>query len=292
MTNTKSAPTRSAPTRAVRTELVAVRDTQLYVEDTGAGPALLFIHGMCGDAHVWHGQVQRLSERFRCISYDRRGHSRSPRGEAAQSVETHADDAAALIQKLGVRPVVVGSSGGARIGVELARRHPELLMGAVLSEPPIPSLITDGGATLLSDIAAAVQPALEEGGPRAGVDAFFDYICPGLWTTLAEAAKEPYRANADMMLAEFSGPAYQLHPADLPRINVPALIMHGDQSHRAFAAIARVLANGMPHSRLHTVEGSGHVIYAEQPDQFAITVADFAATLTARSGLRGRAPNH
>jgi pimeloyl-ACP methyl ester carboxylesterase len=280
MTNTERAPTPSAPARTVRTELVAVRDTQLYVEDAGAGPTLLFIHGMCGGAHVWHGQIQRLSDRFRCISYDRRGHTRSPRGEAAESVETHAEDAAVLIQTLDVRPVLVGSSGGARIGVELARRHPELLMGAVLSEPPIPSLISDAGATFLSDIAAVVRPAIAEGGPRAGVDAFFGYLCPGLWTRLAEAEKERYRANADMMLAELAGPAYQLDPADLPRIDVPALVMHGDLSHPAFAAIARVLANGMPRARLHAVEGSGHVVYVEQPDQFASTVQDFAAALS------------
>jgi pimeloyl-ACP methyl ester carboxylesterase len=198
MANTEVATTPSANNQTVRTQMVAVRDTQLYVEHAGEGPTLLFIHGMCGDAHVWHGQVRRLSARFHCVSYDRRGHSRSPGGEAPQSVETHAEDAAALIRTLGVRPVVVGSSGGARIGFELARRHPELLSGAVLSEPPIPSLV-DEGASLLSDIAAAVRPAVAEGGPRAGVDAFFSLICPGLWSTLDELEKEPYLANAEMM---------------------------------------------------------------------------------------------
>jgi pimeloyl-ACP methyl ester carboxylesterase len=77
-----------------------------------------------------------------------------------------------------------------------------------------------------------------------------------------------------MMLAELR--TYQLHPADLPEISVPALILRGDLSHPAFAAIARVLADGLPHAQLHLVEGSGHVIYAERPDEFARAVIDFA----------------
>ena len=40
--------------------IIAVRDTTIYYEQAGHGPALLFIHGMCGDAAVWAGQVQRL----------------------------------------------------------------------------------------------------------------------------------------------------------------------------------------------------------------------------------------
>ena len=259
--------------------MIAVRDTHLYVQDVGAGPVLLFIHGMCGNAHVWEGQVQRLADRFRCITYDRRGHSRSPRGQAPESVQAHAEDAAALIRALGVRPIVVGSSGGARIGVELARQHADLLAAAVLSEPPIPSLAPEIGATFLSEIAAVVKPAVSAGGPRAAVDAFFAAVCPGLWSALDQAGKEPYRANAEMMLAEFAGPPYDLHPADLACVDVPTLILHGDLSHPMFPAVARVLAEAVSHARLRQIVGSGHVTYAERPDDFARAVAELADAL-------------
>jgi pimeloyl-ACP methyl ester carboxylesterase len=257
------------------TNMIAVRDTDLYVEQAGTGPTLLFIHGMCGDADVWRGQVQRLSDRFHCVAYDRRGHSRSARGEAAESVPTHVEDAAALIRTLGVRPTVVGSSGGARIGVELARRYPDLLTGAVLSEPPIPSLAPELGQSFLSDIAATVKPAVAAGGPPAAVDAFFSAVCPGLWSTLDDTGKQRYRANAEMMLAEFAGPTYELRPDELPQIEVPMLVMHGDLSHPMFPAVARVLAHGVPHAQLRQITGSGHVTYAEQPEQFAGAVSGF-----------------
>jgi pimeloyl-ACP methyl ester carboxylesterase len=121
-------------------------------------------------------------------------------------VETHAADAAALIEALGLgRPIVVGSSGGARIAVELARSRPELLSGAVFSEPPIFSRVPDAGKAFMAEIAAAVRPAAERDGPRAAVDTFFPLVCPGLWSTLEEDKKDRYRANGRMMLAEFCG---------------------------------------------------------------------------------------
>lgn len=82
-----------------------------------------------------------------------------------------------------------------------------------------------------------------------------------------------------MMLAEFAGPSYELDAADLPHINVPTLFLHGNLSHPMFPAVARVLANGVPHARLCQVVGSGHVTYAERPDEFAQAVADFVTAL-------------
>ena len=79
---------------------IAVRDTTIYYEQAGQGPALLFIHGMCGDARVWAGQAGRLAGRFSCVSFDRRGHTRSAPGTEPESVATHAADAAALIEAL------------------------------------------------------------------------------------------------------------------------------------------------------------------------------------------------
>jgi len=258
---------------------IEIRDTTLYYESTGDGTPLLFIHGMCGDADVWRGQVRRLADRFRCITYDRRGHTRSAMGDRAESVPTHAEDAAALITWLGVRPIVVSSSGGARIAVELSRHHPDLPAGAVLSEPPIFSLNPSVGDALVAELGAVVGPIAAREGPRAAVDAFFARICPGLWSALDEAAKDRYRANAHMMLAEFDGPHYHLSVDDLSAIAVPALVIAGTTSHPALRSIARVLAHGLPDARFVELHGSGHVTYAERPDEFARAVAAFATEL-------------
>jgi 3-oxoadipate enol-lactonase len=262
---------------------IPVRDTTIYYERVGQGPALLFIHGMCGDARVWAGQVERLAGRFSCVTYDRRGHTRSGLGAEPESVATHAADAAALIEALELaHPVLVGSSGGARIAVELARTRPGLLAGAVFSEPPIFSLAPAAGQAFMTEVATAVRPAAESGGTPAAVDAFFRLVCPGLWSRLDETARDRYRANGPMMLAEFASPPYQFGREDATGIAVPCLVVAGTESHPALRAIATTLVRALPDARFVELAGSGHVTYAERPDEFAQAVAAFATEITIR----------
>lgn len=259
---------------------IQVQDVTIHYEQTGSGRPLLFVHGMCGDADVWRSQLDRLSPYFTCIAYDRRGHSRSTLGTEPESVETHAADAAALIEALGLTdPVVVGSSGGARIAVELARTRPDLLAAAVLSEPPIMTLDPAAGKALMDSVSTAVRPAAESGGPRAAVDAFFAALCPGLWSTLDEPRKDRYRDNAPMLFADVTAPTYQFTVADAAAITLPCLVLGGTISHPALRTIAATLAAALPHGRLLELDGSGHVTYAERPDEFAAAVAAFATDL-------------
>src|SRR5207248_7238692 len=178
-----------APTRRMTIDVQA-NGTTLYAEQTGDGPSLVFVHGMCGDGRVWADQVNRLADRFRCTTYDRRGHTRSPRTDVAETVELHADDLAGLIVALDLAPTtVVGSSGGARITLDLIRRYPHLVRGAVLSEPPVGALAPELFAGMIAEVAPAVQQAAETEGPRAAVDAFFAALCPGLWSQIGEPRK-------------------------------------------------------------------------------------------------------
>jgi pimeloyl-ACP methyl ester carboxylesterase len=243
---------------------------------------MLFIHGMAGDASVWADQMQRLSPYFHCVAYDRRGHSRSPLGHITQrTVELHADDAAQLIVELGLAPcIVVGSSGGARVALDVLRRYPRLIKGAVLSEPPVSALAPDGGKSFVAQIKPAVEAAVARGGPRAAVDAFFDIMCPGLWRALPEARREvPYRANAAEVLADLAMPPYQIARADLAQVRVPCLMLRGSESDPTLRTITGILAESIPGAQLVELAGSGHVTYFEQPIAFAAAVHAFAEHL-------------
>jgi pimeloyl-ACP methyl ester carboxylesterase len=249
-----------------------VNGTRLYYETSGSGTPVLFIHGMCGDAHVWRGQVELLSPVLRCITYDRRGHTRSPLGDIEQrTVELHADDAAGLIRALSIEPcLLVGSSGGARIGVDLIRRYPELFTAAVLSEPPIFGLDPEqGGRQIMADLQPPLEAAFRRNDPRAAVDAFFDYMCPGLWGKIDDAAKEPYRANHGELLPDLQMPQYQISVEDLQRITVPCTIVSGSESHPVLRRVAKVIADALPSGSFVELAGVGHVTYAEAPEEFA-----------------------
>lgn len=266
---------------------VNVNGTQLYYEEAGEGQSLLFVHGMCGDASVWADQVRRLSPHFRCVTYDRRGHSHSPLGQVAQrTVELHADDAAQLIMELGLAPcIVVGSSGGARVAVDLVRRYPRLVKGAALSEPPLTALDPDGGKAFVTHMKPAIDAAVARGGPRAAVDAFFEIICPGLWRALPEERRDnPYRANAAELFGDLAMPLYQISRADLAQIHVPCLVIRGSESDPELRTIAGIVAESIPGAHLVELQGSGHVTYFEKPEEFADAVESFARELSSKAG--------
>lgn len=262
---------------------IAINGTPLYYEEKGKGPPLLFIHGMCGDARVWSDQMERLSTRFRCIAYDRRGHTRSPIGQITErTVQLHANDAAGLINELGIALcLLVGSSGGARIGFDVVRRYPHLVTGAILSEPPLFALDMAGGKAFFTEIKPALDKAMAAGGPRAAVDAFFGIVCPGLWNSLSEEIRNRYRDNHVELFGDLQTPRYEVSIKDLSRINRPCLIIRGSKSHPALRNVAQILAKHIPGAGFLELSGSGHVTYYEKPAEFASAVLSFAESLKA-----------
>jgi pimeloyl-ACP methyl ester carboxylesterase len=269
---------------------VDVNDTTLYFDRAGDGPAILFVHGMCGDADVWADQARRLEDRYTCVRYDRRGHSRSARGEeAAVSDSLHADDAAALIGALDLAPcLLVGSSGGAAIAVEVALRYPQLLRAAVCSEPPLFCLDRDAGQAVMNEVVPHVEKATADGGLRAGVDAFFSLLCPGLWAILDEDRKDRYRDNADIGFTDLRSPSLGATPDDLASVRLPVLVLAGDRSHPSLRSVTHRLASVLTDARFVELADCGHVTYAEQPDAFAEAVSAFAAETDARKRRAAR----
>ena len=263
---------------------VDISDISLYYERVGDGPTILFVHGIFGDADAWTDQAARLSDRYTCVRYDRRGYTRSTRGSATVTDALHADDAAALIETLGLAPcLVVGSSSGAAITVDVALRHRRLLRGVVLSEPPLFSVYPDAGQALMSEVGPRIDEAMATGGPPEGVDAFMSTVCPGLWSTVGDDRKADYRANAEIGFTDLQSPSLDTTPADLAAIALPALVLSGSESHPSFRSVAHQLAAALPDARFVELEESGHVTYAERPDEFENAVRVFATELDRRT---------
>jgi pimeloyl-ACP methyl ester carboxylesterase len=108
----------------------------LYYEDAGEGIPILLIHPAGATASTWGTAIEELARIGRVIAYDRRGYSRSG-GEPARSMSTHTADAAAILEQLRTPPaVVVGTSAGAAIAVDVAVRRPDLVQAVVAHEFP------------------------------------------------------------------------------------------------------------------------------------------------------------
>jgi pimeloyl-ACP methyl ester carboxylesterase len=168
---------------AVDVRTVKVPGATLHTETRGTGPVLLLITGGPTDAGVFTDLAGRLADRYTVVSYDQRGHSRSPlEGEPEDiPVSLHADDAAAVLEAAGDESAYVyGNSGGGTIGLELVVRHPDLLRTMVAHEPPLMELLPDAERWRASFRqvdetyrAAGAFPAMgvfgaavEEGGPK------------------------------------------------------------------------------------------------------------------------------
>ncbi len=127
--------------------ILKVPGAQLYYEVHGSGPVLLLIPGGPADAGVFAGLAGFLANRYTVVLYDPRGNSRSVLDGPPedQRMDIHGDDAAQLLAALSGGPAyVLGSSGGAQIGLNLAARYPDRVHTLVAHEPPCLELLPDG----------------------------------------------------------------------------------------------------------------------------------------------------
>jgi pimeloyl-ACP methyl ester carboxylesterase len=111
-----------------------INGADLHVEDTGgAGPAIVFSHGLLWSTTQWRFQVAAFRGSHRCIAYDHRGQGKSEVTESGYDMDTLTEDAAALIDRLRAAPAhFVGLSMGGFVGMRLAARRRELLRSLVL----------------------------------------------------------------------------------------------------------------------------------------------------------------
>jgi pimeloyl-ACP methyl ester carboxylesterase len=115
---------------------------KLHFQRVGEGPDLVMVHGMTGNLAVWHLQiVPALSEHFRILTYDLRGHGYSDVSPSGYSPDDMAADLLDLLDALEIeRPVIVGHSFGADIALYLAARAPERVSEVIAIEAALPAL--------------------------------------------------------------------------------------------------------------------------------------------------------
>jgi pimeloyl-ACP methyl ester carboxylesterase len=129
-------------------EKVLNEGAEIYCERRGNGPILLLIHGAMEDAGYYSSAADILADKFTVISYDRRCNSRSSGDRSNDmTVAQQARDAASIIKAKGNgKAVVVGRSGGAIIGLELAATMPEMISFLIAFEAPVIEMLPEGDA--------------------------------------------------------------------------------------------------------------------------------------------------
>ena len=251
----------------------------LYYEDVGEGAPILLIHPAGSTASTWGAVVEELARLGRVISYDRRGYARSG-GYPVRTTVTHTADAAAILESLEAVPaVVVGTSAGAAIAVDLAVRRPELVRAVVAHEFPwrysrhlpsasqVAALVKIGSYAFAGRTIKAAETLLRSAyAYRDGGSA---------WDAFPEEWRQAARDNADAALADFRS-SIGVHPAaaDLSTVELPVVCSYGARSPRHMAGLVRALASAIPGATTREIEGAGHAAPFDAPSNFVQAIAE------------------
>jgi pimeloyl-ACP methyl ester carboxylesterase len=257
---------------------VTVNGTELYYEVRGAGPPVLLVMGGTGDGGHFDKLADLLADEFMVISYDRRGNGRSPvpAGWHTTSPEEQADDAAALLDALGVGPAAVfGTSSGGVFALLLLIRHPDAVRGLILHEPGLFALLDDLDA-VRAPVRALIQAGMEAGGPPAAVERFWCYMMGNEgWNRLIPELRERLRAGAATFVGVELGTYERYLPDDqtLAAIAVPVRLLVSADGPPFLAEIASRLGKRLG-VKVASTPGR-HDAYSEYPSELAETMRRF-----------------
>jgi len=261
-----------------------VNRVQLHYRCSGAGEALILVHGSWVDGDVWSSVVPRLSPSLEVVTYDRRGHTRSSCPPGQGSIHDDVGDLAALIEALAVGPAhVAGASLGGSICLRLAAARPELLQSVAAHEPPLFDLL-DGEDTELSALRrrlGAVAERLEAGDAEGGARIYFDQIAetPGGWEGLDRARRDALLGNAPTYLDQCRDPeAIGIDADRLAAYGGPVLLTYGDRRPPLFRRIVEMVAAELPAARTELIPGAAHDPQVTHAEAYVERIEGFLRT--------------
>jgi pimeloyl-ACP methyl ester carboxylesterase len=258
---------------------------KLYFEETGSGRPILFIHEFSGDYRAWELQVRYFSRRYHCITFNARGYPPSdvPDNVEKYSQERAVDDAVNVLNHLKIdKAHIVGLSMGGfaalNYGVHYPDRALSLTIGAagMGAEPDkstqfkqevevVAKRWESEGAKKFAPIygSGPGREQLEAKDPR-GFKEFIDQL----------SEHDPKGAALTLRGVQMRRPSPFDLKAELERMTVPTLIIHGDED-RSCLGTGAFMKRTIPSAGLMVFPKTGHTINLEEPGLFNFALQDF-----------------
>lgn len=239
---------------------------QAYQADDPDRWPLALIHGAGGDHLSWPSQLRRLSG-YRVYTPDLPGHGKS-KGRGLQSIDSYGEAAATGLRELALPKVfLAGHSMGGGIALWLGLHHPELVRALILIST---------GARLPVNLSLIEELATQVGFPTA-VDKITSWsFSSQVEPALVENVKRQMLTTRPSVLAGDFRACDRFDLSDrLTEIQVPTLILVGDEDKMTPERFAEELAEGIPGAELAVIRGAGHMLPLEQPEEVASVVKGF-----------------
>jgi pimeloyl-ACP methyl ester carboxylesterase len=241
----------------------------------GSGPPLFLIHGIGASRHSWDGLVRELRGEFRCISYDLRGHGRSPVPPPPYTLDDLVDDLEALRAELGIeRAHFAGHSLGGMIGPAYARRYPGRVLSLGLYSTAA-FRTADDSAKVRGVVAAmrakGIAPVLETLKDRWFTPEFAAR-CPEV---IARRMQQVLDTDPAVFLSVFDIYAETEMAPWLGEVAASSLVLTGENDGGCNPRLNREIATALPHAELVLLPVLRHAILLEAPDQVASPVLAF-----------------
>ncbi|MBB4967239.1 alpha/beta fold hydrolase [Saccharothrix violaceirubra] len=240
----------------------------VHYDVRGTGDPLLLIAGQSNSRHWWDWVRPYFAESFTTIAFDHRGTGASDKPEGDYSTVMFAEDARAVLDDLGVgRAHVYGTSMGGRAAQWLAALHPSRVERLVLG-------CTSPGGPHGFERGPEVRKALAQPDRGKALQALIDLMYTPGWngpySTVGDPDMPPYARRAHLLASA----AHNGWDA-LAAIKAPTLVVHGSDDEFNPTANAPLIADRVPDSRLHLIEGARHAYFEEFHGEAGPLVADF-----------------
>lgn len=239
----------------------------------GLAPPLVFINSLGSDLRIWDGLMADFAERCALLRYDKRGHGLSDCPPGPYTLRDHTDDLVGLLDQVQASAaILIGVSVGGLIALDFAHQYPERVKALVLC---------DTGAKIgTADYWTERATAVRQGGlaPLAPM-----ILARWFSNAFAVSAPATYRGYQNMLTrtpAEgYAATCDALRDADLremvPSINIPALVLCGEEDLATPPSLGRELAAALPQARFALIPKAGHLPSLEQPQALAAAIQHF-----------------
>jgi non-heme chloroperoxidase len=237
---------------------------ELYWHEWGAGAPILFLNGLGCGSRMWDYQMAAFAdEGFRCIGFDRRGHGRSDQPAGGYEFDTFADDVAALTDELNLADLtlIAHSIAGGEAVRYLTRHGSERVARVVLIAPTTPMLLqtedNPNGAPMAVHEALWAQWRCDY--PKWIADNVAPFFVPETSPAMMRWGANLLQTSVPIALACARSMVMEDFRAEMRRIVVPTLIVHGDRDRSAPVELTgKPSAELIPGCRLLVYEGAPH----------------------------------